>query len=230
MTLGAEDVDEHRGGRRRAAQRPHVPKRDRGQSAEARANATYASAPRLEDMRFTQVGLFAEATHTLRRRSRLVGGARATGTRPSTAGRASGRRCAPASSPLKNDTRGATDRKTLASGFARFEHDLGRAGLSGRFSAGVGHVERFPDYWERLKQDPATLKSAFLSTRPEKTTQLDAGVVWTGGAWSGSVSAFCGTIRDYVLIRWKPTPTVTRNVDATTPAPRRTSPTASPGT
>jgi iron complex outermembrane receptor protein len=122
----------------------------------------------------------------------------------------------PGASPLRNDTLGATDRKTLPSGFARYERDVDGAGVSGRFSLGVGHVERFPDYWERVKQDPVTLKSAFLSTRPEKTTQADAGMVWRAVAWSGSVAAFASSIRDYILIRWQPAPTLTRNVDATT--------------
>ena len=51
-------------------------------------------------------------------------------------------------------------------------------------------------------QAPTTLKSAFLTTRPEKTTQLDTGVLWKADGWSGSVSAFYGKIHDYVLIKW----------------------------
>ena len=54
--------------------------------------------------------------------------------------------------------------------------------------------ERFPDYWERLKQDPVTLKSAFLSTRPEKTTQLDLGLIHVGTRAKYSVSAFYGDV------------------------------------
>jgi iron complex outermembrane receptor protein len=168
--------------------------------------------PRVEDMRFTQAGLYAEATRPLRREA-AVGGFRATGTRRWTAARAS---------PLhvsrhiaRRTIRSATDRKTLPSVFGRYEHDLDAGGVSGRFSLGVGHTERSPDYWERLKQDPVTLKSAFLSTRPEVTTQVDAGMVWRSNALSGSVAAFYSTIHDYVLIRWQPSPTLTRNVDAT---------------
>ncbi len=180
------------------------------------ANAAYSSAPRAEDMRFTQIGLFGEATQALTQRSRLVGGFRIDWHEALDSRACVATTMCPGASPLKNSTRGAADRKTLPSGFARYEHDLGGAGLSGRFSAGVGHVERSPDYWERIKQDPVTLNSAFLSTRPEQTTQADAGVVWTGGAWSGAVAAFASTIHDYILIRWAPTPTLTRNVDATT--------------
>ena len=184
-------------------------------SAEA-ATAAYTSAPRIEDMRFTQVGLFGEATRVLTQRSRLVGGLRVDWHEALDSRACVNAVMCPGGSPLKNGTRGASDRETLPSAFARYEHDLGGPGLSGRFSAGVGHVERSPDYWERAKQDPVTLNSAFLSTRPEQTTQLDVGVVWAGGAWSGSLSAFASTIHDYVLIRWSPTPTLARNVDATT--------------
>ncbi len=183
----------------------------------ADANAIYAALPRAEDMRFLQVGAFTEITHAVTPRSRLVGGLRSDWHRAiDSRACVGGVMMCPGASPLKNDTLGATDSKTLASGFARYELDVDRGGVSGRFSIGVGHVERSPDYWERLKQDPVTLKSAFLSTRPEKTTQLDAGMVWQVSRLSGSVSAFYGGIHDYILIRWMPTPSVARNVNATT--------------
>jgi iron complex outermembrane recepter protein len=104
----------------------------------------------------------------LTQRSRLVGGLRIDFHDALDSRACVNAAMCPGASPLKNSTRGATDRKTLPSAFARYEHDLGGTGLSRRFSAGVGHVERFPDYWERTKQDPVTLNSAFLSTRPEQ--------------------------------------------------------------
>ena len=184
-------------------------------SAEAALSA-YTSALRQQDMRFTQIGLFTEVTHGVARQSRLVAGLRSDWHRALDSRACVATSMCAGASPLKNNTAGATDRKTLPSGFARFERDFDRNGLSGRFSIGVGHVERFPDYWERLKQDPVTLKSAFLSTRPEKTTQLDAGMVWRSASWSGSVSGFYGSIRDYILLRWLPAPAAARNVNATT--------------
>jgi iron complex outermembrane receptor protein len=183
----------------------------------ADANAAYTALPRAEDMRFMQVGVFTEVTSALTPQSRLVGGLRSDWHQAlDSRACVGGVMMCPGASPLRNDTQGATDRKTLASGFARYEYDVNRGGVSGRFSIGVGHVERSPDYWERLKQDPITLKSAFLSTRPEKTTQLDTGLVWQAARLSGSVSAFYGGIRDYILIRWAPVPSVARNVNATT--------------
>ncbi len=171
-----------------------------GSSADA-ATIAYLSAPRLEDMHFNQVGVFGEATYIFTLRSRLIGGYRSDWHRA-------------VDSRLTSSTSGATDRKNLNSGFGRYELDI--RGGAGTFYAGVGHVERFPDYWERIRQDPITLKSAFLSTRPEKTTQLDLGMLWRSGTWWGSVSGFYGKVNDYILIRWNPAPTLTRNVDATT--------------
>jgi iron complex outermembrane receptor protein len=187
-----------------------------GKASADLALTSYRSAARAQDMRFLQVGLFVEATEAFTPRNRIVFGLRSDWHEARDSRACVATQSCPGTSPLKNDTLGATDRKTLPSGFARYEHDIERLGVSGKFSIGVGHVERFPDYWERLRQNPVTLKSAFLSTRPEKTTQFDAGMVWRSAGWSGSVAGFYGTIRDYVLIRWQPTPSLARNVNATT--------------
>jgi iron complex outermembrane recepter protein len=173
----------------------------------AAATTAYTSAARVEDVRFSQVGAFAEGTIFLTSRDRLITGARADwhqalDSRATVGG-------------FANDTRGMRDRTLLKSAFGRYERSLTAAGSRSVY-VGVGHAERTPDYWERLKQDPVTLKSAFLSTRPEKTTQLDAGFLWKSAGWNGSISAFAGKINDYILIRWSPTPAVARNVDATT--------------
>jgi iron complex outermembrane receptor protein len=177
------------------------------------ATAAFLAAPRVKDMSFNQVGLFAGATQILSLRSRLIGGFRADWHRATDNRMCVNASMCPGASPLKNNTMGLTDRKTLKSGFGRYELDMWSGSA---LYAGVGHAERSPDYWERLKQDPGTLKSAFLSTKPEKTTQLDMGMVWRSDAWSGSVSGFYGKVQDYILMRWNPAPILTRNVDATT--------------
>jgi len=184
-----------------------------GKTSADLATIAYESAPRVEDMRFSQVGAFAEATHVVSAASRLIGGLRTDWHQATDSRTCVAASMCPGSSPLKNDTIGATDRKTLVSAFGRYERAVTRAGT---LYVGLGHAERFPDYWERLKQDPTTLKSAFLTTRPEKTTQLDAGMLVKGAGWSGSVSGFYGRIHDYLLIRWTPAPALTRNVDAAT--------------
>lgn len=178
----------------------HTMRSGTGSSADV-ATLRYTSSARLEDMSFSQMGVFGEATRLLTRSSRLIAGFRSDWQ-------------SALDSRKTSSTYGATDSKTLGSGFGRYELDV--KGGRGTLFAGVGHMERFPDYWERSKQDPVTLKSAFLSTRPEKTTQLDAGMFWRSGTWSGSVSGFYGKVNDYILIRWSPSPVLARNVDATT--------------
>jgi len=185
-----------------------------GKTSADLATAAYLASPRIEDMRFSQLGLFAEATRFVTPRSRLIAGFRADRHESVDSRACVATTMCPGASPLLNDTRGAIDRRTLTTGFGRLELDV--HGGSGTLFAGLGHAERFPDYWERLKQDPVTLRSSFLTTRPEKTTQLDAGLLWRSRAWTGSVSAFYGKVQDYILIRWKPSPSVTRNVDVTT--------------
>lgn len=185
-----------------------------GKTSSALATSVYLSSPRAEDMRFRQYGFFGEATRILSLRSRLIGGFRFDLHKAVDNRMCVNATSCPGDSPLKNNTLGAADRKTLASGFGRFEYDL--AAGRGTLYAGVGHAGRFPDYWERLKQDPVTLKSAFLSTRPEKTTQLDIGMLWKSESWTGFVSAFYGKVHDYILMKWSPAPSLTRNINATT--------------
>jgi iron complex outermembrane receptor protein len=62
--------------------------------------------------------------------------------------------------------------------------------------------------------------SAF-DTDPERTTQLDAGIVYAGSRLSASVSAFYSDVDDYILIqtgyaKGTRSTTVTRNIDART--------------
>lgn len=177
----------------------------------------YESMARLEDASFDQQGLFGEWTQFLGERDRIIAGLRgdwwqaqdkrqtlrlSTGT-------------------VANPTAGASRDEVLSSGFARYEHDLvGGPTLYG----GLGHSERFPDYWELIggSKESLTSTSAFASVRPEKTTQLDLGANWKAGPWSGFVSGFYNRINDYILIESKITKgtrtgiTVARNVDATT--------------
>jgi iron complex outermembrane receptor protein len=88
--------------------------------------------------------------------------------------------------------------------------------------AGLGHSERTADYWERFGNDKQSLatNSAFL-TSPERTTQLDLGVLGESAHGRWSASLFASRIADYILIdtlvMTKPMGTVvTRNVDAAT--------------
>jgi iron complex outermembrane receptor protein len=170
--------------------------------------------PYEDDMRFRQFGLFGEGSYRLEDGERAIAGLRvdrhaARDSRPCVDGMFMNGRCMMA--PV-NLTRGETARDTLTSGFVRYEGVFGND--DDGWYVGLGHVERFPDYWERLKRDETTLNSAFLTIRPEKTTQLDAGVNWSRGDWSASISGYYGKVDDYVQLLWI-APARTRNIDAT---------------
>jgi iron complex outermembrane receptor protein len=123
-------------------------------------------------------------------------------------------------------TAGAVDRDTLESGFVRYEHGLKHAVNAGAADvilfAGLGHAERSADYWERFGNDKQSLgtNSAFF-TAPERTTQLDLGILRRTRAGRLSASLFAARIADFILIdtRVMAKPmgaVVTRNVDAET--------------
>src|SRR5690606_31801282 len=113
-------------------------------------------------------GAFGELTWQAAERSRVVAGARldrasAKDYRQSVKGMMMSR---------LNPTAGETRADTLPSGFARYEHDLADSPTT--FYAGLGHVQRFPDYWELFSAGtgPAGAANAFDGIEPEKTTQL----------------------------------------------------------
>lgn len=176
-------------------------------------NATpYATLARIEDGRFADLGAFGEHTSRLSDAGQLVVGARVDGWRVHDRRE----RLRLAMGTVPNPTADQVRRRTLWSGFARYEFATQRVGS---LSVGLGHAERFPDYWELLATDRqgAFGASAFM-TRPERTTQLDVGLVKTTGAWYVSASAFLADHQDFVLIDrdWQPRPgvAVTRNIEA----------------
>lgn len=169
----------------------------------------YSANARVEDANFRNYGLFGELNHLLGERDRLIGGLRidnwnAQDKRTTTI------------------TAGQSRSKTLTSGFGRYEHDLN--GSPTTLYAGLGHSERFPDYWELISasKESASTNSAF-NTNPEKTNQLDVGAIYKAGQWSASVSGFYSKINDYIMIQSgvvktgpNRTVSIVRNVDATT--------------
>lgn len=143
-----------------------------------------------KDADFHNYGLFSELTWYSTDRDRLITGARLD--------RASAKDFR-AASVTRSDTRA----DTLPSGFVRYEHDL--AALPATAYIGLGHAQRFPDYWELFspKSGPAGSVNAFDSIKPEKTTQLDAGIQYQGerlGAWA---SGYVGQVRDYILFDYR---------------------------
>ncbi len=128
----------------------------------------------------------------------------------------------PSSMPMwANPTAGETRRDTLYSGFVRYEEEL--SSLPATWYAGLGHAQRFPDYWELFVSNPGPVGTVqpFDSVRPEKTTQLDVGLQYVKGPLEAWVSAYAGLVEDYILFSYVPgvMPGMLRaevsNVDAT---------------
>ncbi|MDL0439661.1 TonB-dependent copper receptor [Stutzerimonas frequens] len=127
----------------------------------------------------------------------------------------------PISQNWDNPTAGETRRDTLYSGFVRYEEEL--TSLPATWYAGLGHAERFPDYWELFVSNPGPVGTVqpFDSVRPEKTTQLDVGLQYAKGPLEAWVSAYAGLVEDYILFSYVPgvMPGMLRaevsNVDAT---------------
>ena len=67
----------------------------------------------------------------------------------------------------------AATRRTLRSGFIRYERDIENGGS---FYAGIGHSQRFPDYWEYIWIHNRTGGATYASLKPERLTQLDVGI------------------------------------------------------
>jgi len=171
---------------------------------------------RVADASFRQAGVFAELTHALDERSRLIGGMRLDEWRAKDK-RDTVRLGMMMSVP--NPTAGETRDDTLESGFLRYEHDLAARPLT--LYAGLGHAERFPDYWESVSDKESADSLSSFDTRPEKNTQLDVGLIRRGGKLDVSLSLFYNDIEDYILIesnvrKGMRTTTIARNVDATT--------------
>ncbi len=183
----------------------------------------YEAMVRTEDANFRQVGLFGEGVWKFDASGRAVAGLRADRWH------AQDKRAMLklGMTSVANPTANAERDETLKSGFMRYERDY--ADRAGTVYAGVGHTERFPDYWELVsasKEGPtASDLSAFATTRAEKTTQLDIGTNWKQGPYSAFVSGFYSDIEDFILIQSgvsrtlgmaTRTVSIVRNVDATT--------------
>jgi iron complex outermembrane recepter protein len=176
----------------------------------------YQSLARIDDAWFRSIGLFGEFGWQLGGRDRLIAGLRADAwdARDERDTLRVGMNIVP------NPTAGESRDTTLPSGFARYERDL--VGAPATAYLGLGHVQRFPDYWELVSAGKeATDSLSAFHTRAEQTTQLDTGLVYAGRRLSASVSAFYSDVDDYILIetaypKGMRSTTVTRNVDART--------------
>ncbi|MET3551504.1 iron complex outermembrane receptor protein [Burkholderia sp. 567] len=143
-------------------------------------------------------GAFGELTWYASDAARVIGGARvdyasARDKRATTSGMMASK-----PNPTFDDDRA----RVLPSGFVRYERDL--ASLPVTWYAGVGHAERYPDYWELFsaKRGPAGSVNAFSAVQPEKTTQLDIGAQYKSERVDAWVSAYAGYVQDYILFNY----------------------------
>ncbi|WP_409277292.1 TonB-dependent copper receptor [Pseudomonas defluvii] len=165
--------------------------------------------PWTKDADFHNYGVFGELTWETTQQDRLITGARLDRTsakdyRKTTSGMM----------PRPNPTYGDTRADTLPSGFVRYEHDL--AAIPATTYIGLGHAQRFPDYWELFspKSGPDGSVNAFDAIKPEKTTQLDFGIQYQTDVVEAWASGYVGQVRDYILFDYTQNSSQAQNIDA----------------
>ncbi|MGY2293310.1 TonB-dependent copper receptor [Pseudomonas sp. SDO528_S397] len=174
----------------------------------------YKDLPRVKDANFHNYGVFGELTWYAAARDRLITGARLDRASAKDFRQTSGSGMASRPNPTADDTRATT----LPSGFVRYEHDLANSPTT--LYAGLGHAERFPDYWELFSPDTGAVGAvnAFDGVKPEKTTQLDVGLQYKSADMEAWVSGYVGQVRDFILFDYTPgmmgTTSQARNVNA----------------
>lgn len=159
--------------------------------------------PRFKDAEFSNTGLFGELTWRASQADRVIGGARID-----RAGAKDFRTAA--TSPT-----GGTQRDdTLPSGFLRYERDL--QSVPATVYAGIGHVQRFPDYWELFSpaRGPVGYANAFQGVKPEKTTQLDFGAQYKTDNLDAWFAGYAGYVKDYILFDYGTGSSQARNINA----------------
>jgi len=158
----------------------------------------YDEVPWNKDATFHNYGAFGELTWYAAERDRVIAGARLDRASAKDYRQTTGSGMTTRPNPTADDTRA----DTLPSGFLRYEHDLADSPTT--LYAGLGHVQRFPDYWELFSPNmgPAGSANAFDAIKPEKTTQLDFGAQYEGEKLKAWASGYVGEIRDYILFTY----------------------------
>jgi iron complex outermembrane receptor protein len=159
----------------------------------------YRELPRQRDARMADLGAFSELRWALAPRQRLITGARldraqARGYDLSTAARSGGM------GGMAAATVDADRSSTLPAGFVRYERDLASSPTT--LYAGIGHVERFPDYWELFGRHVDVSLPGFRRLAPEKTTQFDIGLQYRDARLKAWVSGYAGVVQDFILMHY----------------------------
>lgn len=162
----------------------------------------YRSQPWQRNARMSSVGLFGELSLNMAERNRLISGARMD--RAQVRGYNLALPASPAMGSMKMGTMAAgidANRSSrLPAGFVRYEHDL--VAQPATFYAGLGYVQRFPDYWELFGGHVDRSLRSFLQLQPEQTTQLDVGLQYNDTKLKAWVSGYLGVVRDFIVMNY----------------------------
>ena len=182
---------------------------------------SYTSKPWRRDANFSDVGVFTEASWHVSDSGKLVSGLRIDHSQVSRypISSSAGMRSMSGMGVMDATTVSSSNHRTqsaLPSGFVRWEQDVKSINTS--WYAGIGHVQRFPDYWELISPTNSAAASgdAFNQLRSEKTTQIDVGAQWRNDTWQVWSSAYVGRVTDFILFDYRTGSGVVRNVDANT--------------
>jgi len=174
----------------------------------------HLSQPWTKDADFANTGIFAELSWELSDARRWIAGARLD--RAEVSDRRMALRGGHGDGQMHNPSAGATREESLHSGFVRYEQGTDALG----WYAGLGHVERMPDYWELFSANmgPVGSANAFAGVEPERTSQIDVGLNYRHNDVSAWLSAYVGRIDDFILFTYHEgmmaAMTMAENVDA----------------
>ena len=171
---------------------------------------TYKDKNWSKDADFHNYGAFGELTWYAAERDRVITGARLDRASAKDYRATIGSMMMSKANPTYDKTRA----DTLPSGFVRYEHDMANSPTT--VYAGLGHAQRFPDYWELFSptSGPAGSVNAFDAIKPEKTTQLDAGLQYKTQTLEAWASVYAGQIRDYILFDYGTGASQAQNINA----------------
>ncbi len=167
-------------------------------SRSAMGMMNYGNTPWLSSATMWNIGAFGELTWFASDTQRVIGGLRvdrddALDSRTSSKSMMM---------TMPNPTYGQHRSAYLPSAFVRYEQDL--QSLPAMWYAGIGHSERFPDYWELFSptKGPDGSINAFSALKPEKTTQLDIGLQYKTQKLDAWISAYAGMVQDFILFNY----------------------------
>ncbi|WP_454832969.1 TonB-dependent copper receptor [Pseudoxanthomonas wuyuanensis] len=163
----------------------------------ASGRGAYRNQPWTVDARLRNTGAFAEATWHLGQYDKLAGGLRLDRAQAQDL-----RAMVGSMMPMPNPTAGAVRYETLPGGFVRYERQARDKPL--HWYAGIGQTRRMPDYWELFSPGSGPIGSvnAFAGVRPERTTQLDAGLQYRSPRMDAWISVYTGRMHDYILFHY----------------------------